>query len=379
MNRYNVYIVLLLTDFIIGRWALSFCQIHKETDYYISSLLRYGTLMSHSSTPEYLKNIQQCGFDIGFGKRTTGTQEWEQWHHYPDYGVVLTVQNLNNPMFGTNFALFGYMNGTFCEVSKFQLQYQYGLGIAFWPVTYDPVDNPRNTYIGSHLTAYVDLALGIEYQLSKKIDLFLRVNFCHSSNGATKLPNTGVNIIGGNIGLKYHINERKKPIHTLDTIELFTPLNSLYFYIAPGLRESKLNHLYYLKSDIQIGYQRQFHPIFRFGAGLDFSFNGDISALFPPAEKNMLKCFRQSVFASFEVLYNRFVFHVSAGLYFNKSFGYYTPFYERAGVRFLLGKGKKHFIGVAIKAHGGSADFIEWTYGYQFFQWSDKKQNKIKL
>lgn len=37
-----------------------------------------------------------------------------------------------------------------------------------------------------------------------------------------------------------------------------------------------------------------------------------------------------------------------------------------------------HFIGVAVKAHGGKADYIEWTYGYSFVNWNDKAGKMIK-
>ena len=65
------------------------------------------------------------------------------------------------------------------------------------------------------------------------------------------------------------------------------------------------------------------------------------------------------------------------GVYLNKAFSHYTPYYERAGIRVVLGKERKHFVGFAIKAHAGSADFLEWTYGYNFFKWFDRKPNRL--
>ena len=40
-----------------------------------------------------------------------------------------------------------------------------------------------------------------------------------------------------------------------------------------------------------------------------------------------------------------------------------TPFYERAGAYYNFGK---NYVGVAVNAHGGRVEFIEWTYGRRF-------------
>ena len=40
-----------------------------------------------------------------------------------------------------------------------------------------------------------------------------------------------------------------------------------------------------------------------------------------------------------------------------------TPFYERSGAYYNFGK---NYVGVAVNAHGGRVEFIEWTYGRRF-------------
>ena len=77
---------------------------------------------------------------------------------------------------------------------------------------------------------------------------------------------------------------------------------------------------------------------------------------------------------AFEVLYGRLVVHLSGAVYLNRAFEYYTPFYERAGVRVLLGKNRNHFVGAAVKAHAGSVDYLEWTYGCHFVSFGDKRK-----
>ena len=62
------------------------------------------------------------------------------------------------------------------------------------------------------------------------------------------------------------------------------------------------------------------------------------------------------------------VLHVSGAVYVNRAFAFNTPFYERAGIRVLLGKEMNHFVGASVKANAGSVDFLELHYGYRFVQ-----------
>ena len=42
------------------------------------------------------------------------------------------------------------------------------------------------------------------------------------------------------------------------------------------------------------------------------------------------------------------------------------PFYERVGAYYNFGN---NYRGVAVNAHGGRVEFIEWTYGRRFPVW----------
>ena len=42
------------------------------------------------------------------------------------------------------------------------------------------------------------------------------------------------------------------------------------------------------------------------------------------------------------------------------------PYYERLGVYYNFGN---NYAGVAVNAHGGRVEFIEWTYGRRFPVW----------
>lgn len=339
--------------------------------------ITWGNLLRNKD-PFLDNSYSAYGVDLRAGIRTTGKKEWQQWLKYPDYGVGLRYVDFAQRDLGQSIALFGYISSNFLTYKNFSLRYGLGLGAMYWTKPYDPVENPHNRYIGSKINAYIELCLGGEFKLSERTDLGVRFNFYHSSNGSTCLPNKGINVVAAHIGLRYHLYNRKPNIYTLDTIRTFRAVNSIHIQIAPGFRESSHDHKLYPKYGLQIGYSRLFHPCFRFGGGFDFNYSGELALMLPAQERAISKYFNAAAFAGFEIIYGRVGIHVALGSYFYKSFKYYTLIYERAGVRIFLGKKMDHYLGIAVKAHGAVADYIEWSYGFHFLHWDAKKARPVK-
>lgn len=346
--------------------------------WYVGASTQLGRVIPNAKNVKFLWDVTLYGLEVSFGKHTTGSKEWEQWFRYPDYGVALRYVDFDYANFGQCLALYGYMNGVFLRYKNFSLHYSLGIGAIYWPNHYDQDKNPDNHFIGSSVNAHIDLTIGAEYLISDVADLFVRANFAHSSNGAIALPNKGVNVIAAQAGLRYHIRRQAPRIYTLDSIPAFFPENSLYFHVAPGFRQSTRDHRYYYKQGIQVGYTRRFHPKYRYGAGVDVNYSGDLKALLPEEGRKNKRCFSQALFASFDVLYGRMALHAALGVYLYRDFDYYTRIYERIGCRFLLGPERNHFLGISIKAHGGTADYIEWTYGFQYYNWKDRKEKTLR-
>ena len=340
---------------------------------YIEPAVRIGRVIPNASNVGFLSNVSLYSAEVRVGWQSMGSRRWQRDFNLPEYGVALRYGHFDSDTLGDKVALFGYLNGTLYRIKRWTFHYQFGLGIAYWTKTYDVETNPVNRFIGSHFNAHIDLALGIDCQLSPMTTLTLRGNFSHSSNAAMKLPNMGINPLSGAIGIKCRLKPIAEPLdfswRHKDTN--FVKTNNLFFQVAAGTRQSKKDAVekngaaepYYLGCNLQIGYLRQFHPKFRYGGGFDINYSGELSRHLPEAERATGKYFNVAAFAAFEVLYGRLVVHLSAAAYLYRAFNYYEPFYERAGVRFLLGKGRNHYIGAAVKAHAGSVDYLEWSYG----------------
>lgn len=358
---------------ILGHTLIA--QEANKQQWYLEPALRIGRIIPNASNTAWLSHVSLYSAELRFGKQTTGQHEWERLFNYPEYGICLRYGHFNSSIFRDKVALFGYMNGTIYRIRRWTFHYQFGAGVSCWTNPYNLETNDSNRFIGSHLNAHLDLALGIDFRVSPHTVLTLRANFSHSSNAALKLPNMGINPLSGAIGVKCFFHEIKDLDYNFKTRDTnFIKKNSFYVLVGGGARQSKKDAVvtngaadpYYPGVVLQLGYLRQFHPKFRYGAGIDFYYSGELSRHLPEAQRRPAKYFSQALFLSFEVLYGRLVLHVSGAVYINKAFNFYEPFYERAGLRFLLGKKRNNFIGANVKAHAGSVDFLELCYGIHF-------------
>ena len=95
------------------------------------------------------------------------------------------------------------------------LHYEWNFGLSAGWKTYDPYYNSSNTIIGSKVNAYINVNFYLRWRLSPRVSLLSGVTLSHFSNGNTKLPNAGLNTIGGNIGLECNFY-RKDDLKSLE-------------------------------------------------------------------------------------------------------------------------------------------------------------------
>ncbi|HNW67290.1 MAG TPA: acyloxyacyl hydrolase [Bacteroidales bacterium] len=366
--------VLIITCILLFS-VKTYSQNENGHNLYLEPALRVGRIIPNASNSSFLWNVTLYSLELRLGKQTTGELPWHRLFNYPEFGIAARYGHFDDDMFGDKFAVFAFMNGTIYRNNRFTLHYQFGAGIVYWSKYYDMIKYPINRYIGSHLNAHIDLALGIDYRISPQTALTLRANFSHSSNAALCLPNMGINPISAALGVKCYFHKQKELPFSFDVEDTaFVKKNSFYVAISAGARQSKKDapensykvEPYYLGTVLQLGYFHQFSPKFRYGGGFDLIYSGELKTHLPAEQQKTGKYFSEAAFLAFEVIYNRFVFHTSFAVYLNRSFNFYTPYYQRVGFRFLLGKNKNHFVGATVKAHAGSVDYLEWTYGCCF-------------
>ena len=95
------------------------------------------------------------------------------------------------------------------------LYYEWNFGLSAGWKPYDSYYNSYNTMIGSKVNAYINANFYLSWRLSPRVSLLSGLTVSHFSNGNTKIPNAGLNTIGGNIGLECNFY-RKDDLKSLE-------------------------------------------------------------------------------------------------------------------------------------------------------------------
>lgn len=358
-------------------------SLSQKAPFFIEATVRYGRLISNNSP---IKDYAYAtpGFDIAVGKQSIGLHDYEQYCNYPRYGLafqynkcVLPAADTTIADYGDRCSLYGFIDFPLWTSGRWTLYFQPGLGLAFWTKPADKKDvnsvgNMLNECIGSVVNVHIDLAMLLSFNLTEQWNVVAGGQFFHSSNGALKRPNFGLNAPTVLLGLGYQFNEGKRPTYIHKVYDPYIRQNEIYMFLAPGVRQSKATDAYYFSNTLEVGYGRLFSPIWRWNAGVDFCYDGDFQNYIGKEKKGK---FKNSIgiapFAGLEAAMHRVALSVAlAGYAYRPSKGF-EAFYERAGVKYLIGKEKQAFVGVSVKAHAGSVEFIEWTVGTALYRWKD--------
>lgn len=122
-------------------------------------------------------------------------------------------KQLGNPM---AFYLFqGARIAQFSSRLSFNYEWNFGLSVGWHP--YDYEYNSFNKVIGSKINAYLNTNFYLNCVLSPLFDFNTGITLTHFSNGNTRFPNAGLNMVGWKVGLVYNFNRKNdflsKPLY----------------------------------------------------------------------------------------------------------------------------------------------------------------------
>lgn len=150
-------------------------------------------------------------FTIKYGITARGNSWQDYTYGMPTLGVGLYVANFyRDHDLGTPFSLFLFQGATLHQFNpKLTLNYEWNLGGSFNWKHYDAFSNPDNIALGSSVNVHVGGNLFVRWRMSKKFDLNAGLGFTHFSNGASALPNRGLNMANAFVELAYHFNREE--------------------------------------------------------------------------------------------------------------------------------------------------------------------------
>lgn len=94
----------------------------------------------------------------------------------------------------------------------FSLNYEWKFGIAAgWRHHVD--EDEVNAAVSTPVTALMGIGLKLQWEAGRRVRLWAGVEAHHYSNGNTSFPNSGVNSIGGTVGVSYVLSPRYRSVY----------------------------------------------------------------------------------------------------------------------------------------------------------------------
>ena len=126
----------------------------------------------------------------------------------PYQGLGFFSSTFHHPQdLGTPWGLYLFQGARIATITpRLSFNYEWKFGMSGGWHHYSYPDNPANDIIGSPLNAYINTTFYINYIISKHWGVSAGISATHYSNGNTRTPNRGINVLSGTIGMRYYFN-----------------------------------------------------------------------------------------------------------------------------------------------------------------------------
>ncbi len=399
----RLYIVALISLFSISAFSSDSTNVKK--DRYNKSLRFFYQAGKVLPTNDFLTGDNASGepvdyfqsFSLQYGIETDGRKLWQQLYAYPTWGFAFYSVNFFNPdELGNPSSIYTFINAPIIKRFKnWSINYEVGFGLTYNWKPFDINTNPFQYAIGSNNTVFIDAGLNADFNVGKHFNLTAGFTFTHFSNGATRVPNMGINLIAPRIGAKYRFEPRKEFI-----VNEIPKYSNNWEYIALVAASSKqLGYMVTDNSDttyvaeaygvftFSTGVNRQISHKVKLGLGADFSYDGSYNSYIKYQNNQTTERLNAGngnklaigAYGSFELVIHKLSMVVQPGWYLYReewevpeepSEGISIPrrkpggSYQRIGLKYHIFDNV--FAGINVRAYDFSiADYIEWNIGYK--------------
>ena len=205
--RFRIALLLSLCSALAGGSPLPDSTLGS---YGLEARLTYGFLVAHRPMLRLLQEEHLRSFEVSLLFPSTGKKEWERGFRFPDRGLHLAIIDLGSrKLLGTGIAVYPFVDFPLFFGNDWSCRLRYGMGLGYVQHTFDPEENYKNTALSSHLNGTIHFDLHVNKCIGQRGAFDAGIGITHYSNGATALPNLGINLAAAHIGYRRYFGERR--------------------------------------------------------------------------------------------------------------------------------------------------------------------------
>jgi hypothetical protein len=347
-------------------------------------------------------DFSQISVQLNWGVRP---DKWQaRTYRNPYYGVGVSFPRFHDERLGKPVSFFGTYGARIVQLTNWlKLNYEINFGYSTNWNHYDRFKNPDNVAVGWKHNAHVSLFPYLKFTLPGGIDLNTGLSIVHFSNGATTMPNRGLNNYAFSVALMYSLNDSENRVRRDSSLRTpSVPLRLEHDFILTR----SFRQVYYDKqgTNLSTQYVQYRHPIFAFsyapmlrcsyrykcGLSLDFLYDESVGAradyvldesdgklyerVWLGNKKDRMNL---GLSAKNELVMYGFSFFLNIGFDFLHGDESLTRMYEVVGVK-IQPRGPV-FASVGVRAaYFSKAQFIAWSLGYTLNGKPLRKENRVE-
>jgi hypothetical protein len=336
-----------------------------QVDTWIDARGKAGFLVAHRSIMGHLASEHAFATELSFIKRGKGEKAWHEGYGYPTYGFTGFFGSTGNrELLGYTIGGYTFMSMPLIRYKSYTMSGKIGVGIGYSTKVYDPSDSLLilSMAISSRFNAMVCLGLESRFEF-KDHSLTLGIDMTHFSNGASKVPNLGLNLPFLSLGYGYRI---KKAVN--DTTYHHNKFEPYWQFGGVGIVSSKEifptgGKQYPVYAASALG-RRYFKRNVGMEVSFDFISKQAIYGYRTEIPKTQSEIIQLGVFAGYLLPLDHLHFVIGMGYYVRDKFQPEDPMYHRVGLRYIFDSGLN--LNLVLKSHWARADYIEYGIGYTF-------------
>lgn len=242
-----------------------------------------GYILPMSENLKLVAKNPVVGGEVAAEFPAMGNYAWQRYWRMPTVGVAFAGMDLGNKaILGQAFALYPYLLAPLVKTERFEWSWKVGAGLGFFTKTWYDCDTlsgvkaaTANASIGSVLNAYIATGMNFEFPIKRGASITADIGYVHMSNGSTRQPNSGVNILHAQVGAKYTFEACRHCKKPLAAVERFPYEWSMTVEAAGGVREQYYkDHKRYAVGTLQIGMTANVTDRYAIGGALHAFFDG---------------------------------------------------------------------------------------------------------
>lgn len=354
------------------------------------------------------------GVNFGYELLPSKKYPWQQYLNNSTMGVGVSYIDLGDKVMGHAVSVYPYIMLNCVRTKYFELAIKLASGLAWCSEDYytntqgtNFEDVTAHYTFGSHLNAYLNGGVNLNFPLTRNLTLNGEIGFFHMSNSRIMEPNMGANILYGGVGLVATLNPQEEEMNEPVRFPSLPYRWSLNVTVSAGAHSADLSDEHvFLINTFHVGAIYNVCNWYGIGLGADVFYNDAIGAesnrgLFrKDIDYKQSDKIRAGLSINNELQFGRVTAMVDWGFYlYNPARNYYSsvhPIYGH-GKRPLFYKGERpgadeawHYIRFGVKCrvwdniyvqalaktHMHIAELLEFGVGYSIpFVKKSKRKN----